>query len=223
MKIQILNFSLLAVALTVTLGACSSHISAPSSQMPVANNEASPVTSTAQVGDESFDGDADQALSDGCLQSWRKALKGDEKGAMSQLQELEKRYPKAMTVKFMMGQVEDRAGKRKEATKFYEQAVSQSRYDTMYLFKLAESLRTTGDAKAAIPHYRTLISLNPRFVPAKVGLARALYDVDKKSPEAREQAEQALQLSPDDKDAKALLKSMDQPDASAAQPPKSTS
>jgi tetratricopeptide (TPR) repeat protein len=186
------------------LTSCSGQIHTPVSGLSgggidarLRNDPAAP-----QLLPDTTDGEKDAALSEGCVEAWRKALKGDEAGAMKQLQELDKRYPQAVTVKFMMGQVADHSGKKKQAAEYYRQAVGKSRFNSMYLFKLAESLRTAGNVKEAAPRYRELIALNPDFVPARVGLAECLWKSDKTSQEARQQVQKALELDP--KNQKAL-------------------
>lgn len=157
---------------------------------------------------EPVDLDAEEAVSVGSLSAWRRALAGDEAGALRQLEELDKKYPKAITVRFMIGQVLERAGKKQEAVKYYRQAVRQSQFNTIYLFKLAESLRTTGDAEAAAENYRQVLEIDPQFAPARLGLARALWSLDKNSEEARRQAARALVLEPNNQEAKVFLGQM---------------
>lgn len=202
MKVKLL----LGTGVCLLLSACSTHVNTPVAGLPnseidarLKNDPAAP-----QLLPDTTDGEKDVALSEGCVQAWRKALAGDEAGAMKQLKELDKRYPHAVTVKFMMGQVEDKCGKKKEAAEYYRQAVGKSRFNSMYLFKLAESLRTAGNVKEAIPHYRELIALNPEFAAARVGLAQCLWKSDKASQEARQQVERALDLDPKNKQALAL-------------------
>lgn len=154
---------------------------------------------------------AEEAAAKGCINAWRQALKGDSEGAMKALVELDRKYPRLITIKFMMGQVAEHGGKKAEAVKYYRQAVERSKFNSIYLFKLAESLRTSGDAKASLPHYRNLIGLNPDFAPGRLGLARALYALDRKSAEAREQVAQAIRLEPANKDARMLAKEMGSP------------
>lgn len=154
------------------------------------------------------DGESDEALSNGCVHAWRTALSGNEEESMAELRALDKRYPKAITIKFMMGQVEARCGKKKEAVEYFRQAVTKSRFNSMYVFKLAESLRTTGDAQEAIVRYRELIKLNPEFAPGRIGLARALYDEDQNSREARGQLKKVLDLEPDNRDARAFARQL---------------
>jgi tetratricopeptide (TPR) repeat protein len=157
---------------------------------------------------EPIDMEAEEVVSKGCVEAWRNAIAGDQAGAMRQLEDLDKRYPKVVTIQFMMGQVLERGGKKQEAIAHYRAAVKDSRFNMMYLFKLAESLRTTGDAKGAAENYRQLIGLNPGFAPARLGLARALFMLDKDSSEARQEAERALALDPSSKETKDFLSEM---------------
>lgn len=145
-------------------------------------------------------------VADSCLEAWRIALKGDEHGAMEKLRALDKKYPNTITVRFMMGQVEERCGSKENAVKFYREAVRQSRFSSMYTFKLAEALRVSGKPEEAIGEYRRLISQQPRFPDGHLGLARALMDIDKNSLEAREEIEIVLRQDPNQKEALELKK-----------------
>src|SRR5262249_16701804 len=144
------------------------------------------------------DGEAEAAVSSGCVEAWRKCLRGDQEGAIKQLKELDKQYPRVSTVHFMLGQVMERGGKKQEAIKYYRDAVRQADFDSMHLFKLAEALRTTGDAKGSIPYYRKLLQgasdipagkSDPakylEFPPGQLGLAKALLKIDPNSEEAK--------------------------------------
>ena len=199
---------LLVVILSLGLSACSSQMRTPTGLDQLRSGQSGPATDQyAQliVGGDQIDLRSEEAVSDGCLQAWRKELKGDEAGAMKQLRELDKQYPNQSGVRFMMGQVMEHSGKKAEAAKYYRQAHEKQTHSTMYLFKLAESLRTSGNTKAAVPEYRKLISCYPQFVPGKIGLSRALLEGDKKSAEAQEQLSQVLRIEPDNKEAKDLL------------------
>jgi tetratricopeptide (TPR) repeat protein len=203
-----LPYSLLAVSCLMLLSACSGNVRTPG-ELPVVKAPDATHNSGAVIGESSISQEAEEAVSEGCVEAWRKALKGDEEGAMKQLKELDKKYPKVITVKFMMGQVEERSGKKQEALKYYRDAVEKSRFSSMYLFKLAEAERTAGNAEEATKHYRQLILQNPQFVPAKLGLARALYDMDAKSPEARKELKEIQTLEPENKEAQELQKEFD--------------
>lgn len=196
--------------LCLCLSACSTTLKSPQavnlprdSEARLSHDPAAP----ALLGTSS-DGESDEALANGCVHAWRTALSGKEKESMAELKALDKRYPRAITIKFMMGQVEARCGKKKESVEYFRQAVTKSRFNSMYLFKLAESLRTTGDAQEAIIRYRELIKLNPEFAPGRIGLAKALYDEDQNSREAREQLRAALDLEPDNRDARAFARQL---------------
>jgi len=207
-----LRFAGLVSGLCLITSGCSTRVTVPDS----ASNNAtigSSAASTHQTSEarplvEPVDLDAEETISKGSVQAWRKGLAGDVDGAMKQLDELNKKYPKAITVRFMMGQVLERSGRKAEAVKYYRDAVRQSQFNLMYLFKLAESLRTTGDSKGAVQTYKDLLALDPNFVPAKIGLARALWKLDKNSPEARTQIEESLAVDPKNQDAKSFLAEM---------------
>src|SRR6266404_8209843 len=137
---------------TVTLAGCGSVHTPENLSTVTTRTDTHEASSAVKIGESAIDQEAEEALSEGCVAAWRKALKGDEPGAMKQLQDLDKRYPKAITVKFMMGQVEEHSGKKAQAIKYYQDAVEKSSFNSMYLYKLAESLRTTGNARGAVPH-----------------------------------------------------------------------
>jgi tetratricopeptide (TPR) repeat protein len=178
------------------------------SQVPVDGNP-SPTASQSESGAvklvEPINMAEEREVADQCLIAWRKALKGDEKGSMSVLNDLAKKYPKANTVYFMQGQVMEQLGKKKEAVDFYTKALSKSRFNSMYMFKLAESLRASGDAEGSITQYRKLINTHPDFAPARLGLAQALIIIEPKSEEAKQQIKQVMEKEPDNKEAKDLL------------------
>lgn len=155
---------------------------------------------TATIG-ETLSQESEAELSEGCVQAWRKALKGNEKEAMAQLDDLSKKYPKALTITFMKGQVQEQLGHKQQSIDYYREAVKKSGMNSMYMFKLAEALNDAGKYKEAIPTYRNLIGLNPHFPPARIGIAKALWSLDKKSTEAREQIEFALKDEPNNKEA----------------------
>jgi tetratricopeptide (TPR) repeat protein len=203
-----LPYSLLAVFSLTIISGCSGNVRTPS-ELPVVNTAAPSQQGGAQIGESSISQEAEEAVSEGCVQAWRKALHGDEEGAMKQLTELDNKYPKVITVRFMMGQVKEHVGKKKEALQYYRDAVGKSRFNSMYLFKLAEAERTAGNAKESIQHYRQLIQMNPQFVPGKLGLAHALYDVDATSSEVRKELKEVLAIEPDNKEAQEFQRSLD--------------
>src|SRR5579872_2611859 len=102
-------YTLFFIACLALLG-CSSRIKTPALPSMDVKQELSTGRSAAIV-DDSNNGESQEAFADGCLAAWRKALHDDEKGAMAQLQDLKRRYPKAYTLTLMMGQVEEHAGK----------------------------------------------------------------------------------------------------------------
>jgi predicted Zn-dependent protease len=148
---------------------------------------------------------AQDVISQTCLEAWRKALAGDKAGAMKQLRELDKKYPKVPTISFMMGEVLEHCGDKKGAIPYYQESVNESDFSSVHRYKLAEAMRTTGDAKGAIKEYRKLVEAAPTFAAGRLGLARALLQMDPKSAEAKEQVNEVLQMEPDNPDALALL------------------
>jgi predicted Zn-dependent protease len=209
--------------------------STPLSAVTIKGGTGVPSAGSAEVQSENAseaEMDMEGDVSKGCVEAWRKALKGDEKGAMSQLDSLSRKYPGVSTVVFMKGQVMDHLGKKKEAVEYYKQAVSPKEFSTLHIFKLAEALRATQQNQDAITQYRRLNKLAPDFAPGHIGLAKSLLSIDKNSkeatseldgvvasaksqletdpnaPEARESLKGVLEARPDDKEAKALLDKM---------------
>jgi predicted Zn-dependent protease len=144
-------------------------------------------------------------ISTKCLAAWRTGLAGNLKEALAQLDVLAQKYPHVPTILSMQGQLLDHFGKKKEAVKYYRQAAVGREFSTLNVYKLAEDLRATKQDKEAITYYRRLLECDPKFVPGKIGLAKALLDMDKKSVEAKKELEGALAIEPDNKDAQALL------------------
>lgn len=151
---------------------------------------------------------AEAEVSQKALTAWRLALKGDEKNSMALLDQLDRKYPKMKTVAFMKGQVLERLGKKKEAIAYYQAAVTGDDFDMFKQFKLAESLRTTGDVAGAIPEYRRLLSSAPGFEPARLGLVKSLLVSDKHSAEAKSQLKMLVQADPNAKEARELLRQL---------------
>lgn len=177
-----LGFVITIIACT----SCSGRVTAPHLSSPVqVTSQSQPSPELERVQNQS-DSALLAVISGACLEAWRKELAGDEAGAVKQLKELDRKYPRVSTVRFMLGQVMEHSGKKAEAIKYYREAVSQSDFDSMHVFKLAESLRTAGNAKDAIPYYRKLLNGAPDFTEGKLGLAKSLAAVDPKSPEAHE-------------------------------------
>lgn len=192
-----------AIACLVYLCSCSSRVASPTSELPQVNYGE---TKTAEVQPAEHDPEMDSAVATGCLTAWRKAIDGKVDEAMADLKALDEAHPKTGTIAMMMGQVMEHAGRKKEATDYYKEAVNRSRYSSLYLFKYAEQLRKSGEAKASIPEYRNLLKQTPNFAPAHVGLAQSLIALDKNSKEARQEIKQALILEPENTDAKRLSK-----------------
>lgn len=202
----------LLFGISTGLQSCSSSVEPPPGALEKIRTGAATKAAVQGSGSQELgpacDVNSEMAVSDGCLKAWRTALAGDTAGAMQQLRGLEKQYPKQSTAHFMMGQVMELAGDKKAAVKYYGEAQKAAEFNSLYLFKLAESLRQTGNAKDAIAKYRRLIEQSPKFVPGRLGLARALYVVDKNSPEARQVVETVLGSDPGNKDALALKAGM---------------
>jgi predicted Zn-dependent protease len=149
-------------------------------------------------------------VSKGCVEAWRKALAGDKKGALAQLDQMGRQYPNISTITFMKGQVLDHCGDKKEAIEFYRNAVTNKEFSTIHIFKLAEALRATNQNQEAAVEYRRLLVSAPDFPPGKIGLAKALLATDKKSSEARKELESVVDSGEDldKKEAEKLLAQM---------------
>lgn len=141
-----------------------------------------------------FDMAAEGEISKQCLEAWRKAVKGDEKGSLSQLNELEKRYPKYSTIKFMKGQVLEHLGKREDAIKFYRESLDNSEFSSIRQFKLAEALRKTNKFADAEPLYRKILKSFDDFKEAKLGLAHCLIGQKKDSKEGAQLLQETVIL-----------------------------
>lgn len=162
--------------MTVGLAACHRSVQiSDSGALPLPSIEA-----TGQAvntgGEHQMDMNAEAEVSEACVKAWRTALKGDEKGALSQLDQLAKKYPNVGTIAMIRGQIYQRYGDQKGAIECYRQAVSVNEFDSFNRFKLAESLRNSGNSKQALPHYRRLLKSAPDFIDGKLGLAKALHD-----------------------------------------------
>lgn len=164
----------------------------------------------------------EQAVADGCLKAWRKAVhEKDEAGAMKMLEELDKKYTGISSVQFMMGQVKDHFGKHKEAVVHFRRAHSTNEFSSMQTYKLAESMRKSGDPKGSIVYYQKLVSnletatgefqqdhMNQLLGSVRLGLAQA-YNESGQKKEALAEVNKVLQANPEQKDAKSLLKELE--------------
>ncbi len=199
-------FTVSVAVSALVLGACSSQLHSPTGLEQTAIVEGGTKLGAVAISGDSVDLASEEAVSDGCLAAWRRAVKGEQAEAMKQLEVLDRQYPRQTTVRFMMGQVMEHFGKKSDAVKFYREALGkQQQQNSIYLFKLAEALRTSGDTKSALVEYRKILGCYPRFVPAKIGLSKVLLSSDRNSAEAKEQLEQVLRLESDNREAKDLL------------------
>ncbi|MBX9692144.1 MAG: hypothetical protein K2Z81_07155 [Cyanobacteria bacterium] len=163
----------------------------------------------------------EQAVADGCLKGWRMAVAGDEAGAMKLLEELDQKHPGISTVQFMMGQVKEHFKKDKEAVFHYRKAVAVNEFSSMQSYKLAESLRKSGDAKGSIVYYEKLEKSLERAITehdrdqfsqlldsVRLGLAKALIDSGGDKVRAKTLVGKVLGSSPENAEAKGLLKEL---------------
>ena len=126
------------------------------------------------------------------LKAWRKATAGDEKGAMADLEALDKKHPNVSNVQMMMGQVADHFGHNKEALEHFRRS-AKAKYDE------------------AIPIFRKILKGSESFEPAlkqpfELGLADCLLHQDAHSKEGLELLEQSLKDNPKDQAAVKLKK-----------------
>jgi tetratricopeptide (TPR) repeat protein len=200
--------TLLIVCITLgTLAACANRIDTPQSWQNslLPGNTKDSLRSNSSQEITAVDLAAEDAISKDCVAAWRKALAGNEKGAMAQLKALNQKYPKVATIRFMIGQVLEHDGKKTEAIQYYKDAVRDFEFSSIHLYKLAEAMRTTGDASGSISQYRKLLQAAPDFVDGRLGLAKALLQLDPKSTEAKEQLHEVLKGEPGNPDALAML------------------
>jgi len=124
-------------------------------------------------------------------------------------------------VQFMMGQVKDHFNKPKEAAQFYRKGLSVNEFSSMQTYKLAESLRKSGDAKGSIVYYQKLITnleratgeygrehMKQLLASVRVGLALSYKDLKQKD-QAIVEVKKALQEDPQNKEAPGLLKELE--------------
>ncbi len=154
---------------------------------------------------------AEREVADQSLVAWRLALAHQEAPAMKILTGLEEKYPKMTTIDFMIGQVEEYCGKNGEAVKYYKKSVKNCEFNSLHLFKLANSLLNNHKPKEAILYYRKLIEKTPKFAPAHLGLAKALLESKSTDTQTiKNELNQVLQIEPDNIEAKALLTQINQ-------------
>lgn len=199
-----MNFTskcLLAAQTAVLICGCTSTVQTDSTKLAklqMKNGQYSPelVTKEASAAGTKIDVDmgAEEVIAKECLEAWRKALKGEGKAAIDQLNDLEKRYPTYSTIKFMKGQVLERLGKGEESIKYYRESLDNSEFSSIRQFKLAEALRRMKKYKDAEQIYRKLLKSFADFPDAKLGLARCLILQDKTSKEGHQLLEETVIL-----------------------------
>jgi len=164
----------------------------------------------------------EQAVADGCLKAWRKAVREkDEDGAMKLLEELDKKYAGISSVQFMMGQVKEHFGKHKEATEHFKRAHSTNEFSSMQTFKLAESMRKSGDSKGSIVYYQKLLAnleratgeygldhMKSLLSSVRLGLAHAHKDCNE-TDQAKAMVNKVLKDDANNAEAKSLLKELE--------------
>ena len=194
---------------------CSSNIEVPKTR----RNCLFPIKDAAPMGaplssknDESIiDLEQESTIEKMCLEAWRKCIAGNKKAGIADLKKLSQQYPKSSSVMFMTGQVLEKFGDKKEALAYYEKAADNSDFAVMSLFKIAESMRTTGNTEQALIRYKKLITIAPQFSLAHLGLAKTLIKLDPASEKAKEELKTVLELDPNNQEAKTLLQSYKSP------------
>jgi tetratricopeptide (TPR) repeat protein len=194
----------------IFLSACGGQISTermPTSDVQVGTSTSGQLPSPQELSQASYA--VEGAISDGCLVAWRTAVKGDYKGGLKQLDELQTKYPRSTTISFMKGQILELSGDKAEAVKYYREGIRDNEYGDIKRFKLAEALRTTGDIKGAEKEYRRVLQDSPLFVDAHLGLAKVLSKKVPASSEVAVQLKEALKIDPANKEALAMLKEVE--------------
>ena len=98
---------------------------------------------------------AETEVSEECVRAWRMALAGKVPEAMKALEALDKKYPGMKTVTNMKGQIQEHAGNKELAVKYYRAAVVGDEFDAMKVFKLAEMERKSAKTQK---RFRIIIS-----------------------------------------------------------------
>lgn len=204
---------ILFIAVVLTAGGCSQTVQPRGDNLGSVTQGTIPTSRESALANASQEDSAarlqmEAQISEGCVKAWRTAMSGDTDGSLRQLDQLAKTYPSVGTISMMRGQILQHAGRKQEALQAYKQAVSTNEYSSLGTFKYAEALRTTGDAPKAVDEYHRLLKSAPEFVPGKIGLAQALYALDKKSAEAKTQLQESIKLEPNNAEAKSLLARM---------------
>ena len=124
--------------------------------------------------------------------AWKlKKKKKDREGALKILRKLDEEHPGISTVQMMMGQVEEHFGNHKEAAVHYRHAHNVNQFSSLQTYKLAESLRKSGDAKGSVLYYEKLEkrlesavgefkrdSMRSLLSSVRLGMAEAMLDSD---------------------------------------------
>ncbi|MBI1269288.1 hypothetical protein GC174_02530 [bacterium] len=122
--------------------------------------------------------------------AWKLATIGkDREGALKILRKLDEEHPGISTVQMMMGQVEEHFGNHKEAAVHYRHAHNVNQFSSLQTYKLAESLRKSGDAKGSVLYYEKLEkrlesavvefkrdSMSSLLSSVRLGMAEAMLD-----------------------------------------------
>lgn len=192
--------TLLSVSLSGLLAGCKGRVDP--SGMNLTHVEKGEAVAQAPTS-EQMDLGMEEQVSNGCVAAWRKAIAGDEKTAMSELKELQSRYPKVQTIEMMMGQVSEHFGKNEEALEHFRKAAVGNEFSSLRQLRLAHSLKENGKYQEAIGYYRKLLTHKENLDPIlsldlQRSLAQCLLATDKTSAEGKELLSECLKIKSDD-------------------------
>ncbi|MHC4640636.1 MAG: tetratricopeptide repeat protein, partial [Planctomycetota bacterium] len=111
----------------------------------------------------------------------------------------QKEIAKETTV-FLEGLLIERQGRTYEAVESFRRAMQMGNKSPQVRLLLASTISQTGDTQSALRYLRALVSESPDFFDGRLALAKLLAR-SRNWPEAAEQAQQALKISPDSLDA----------------------
>lgn len=175
-----MRFALLAVLVAGSLSACTGQVRSNAEQMSSVdasgavhvkggeNNSNVKLEGGPSIGSmaaRELDMAAEETISNGCLHAWRTALAGNEKAAMAELEDLNKKFPQIKTTELMMGQVLEHSGKTKEAIEHYRKAVAGNEFSTMHKIKLAQAYRKDKQYDKAFEMYDQVLKNAPTDDP----------------------------------------------------------
>lgn len=155
-----IGYGVTLTLVAVTLCSCSTNVHRGNNHLadlkysrtshPGAGDGISTTTAKANMQEE-------MAVVEEIREAWKlAAVKKDKEGALKILRKLDEEHPGISTIQMMMGQVEELFGNSKGAVVHYRKAHSVNEFSSVQTYKLAESLRKSGDAKGSIVYYEKL-------------------------------------------------------------------